>query len=91
MLWMAVLVCVSMHVLYNLVSNVEHTGQIDFEERFKRPSLNVLKKYIREVEAMKFLHNVVSLKQLASKLKQNSRGNGEEIMKQVRLCISMCI
>ena len=47
-LWMAVLVCESMHVLRNLASNIAHTGQINFQERFKTPSLDVLKKYMSE-------------------------------------------
>ena len=82
--------CESMHVLRNLASNIAHTGQINFQERFKTPSLDVLKKYMREVEALRFLHNVVNLDELKCKLKgKNFPGNGEKIVEEVRLCIDL--
>ena len=80
------------HAWCRLANNIAHTGQIAFLQRFKRPSLDVLLKHMPEVEAMRFLHNVVDLSQLECKLKDtNFSGDGEKIVEEVRMYMCTCI
>ena len=68
-----------------------HPWQIDFLQRHKQPSLAVLLKHMPEVEAMRFLHDVVDVSQLEGKLKQNFPGDGEKVVEEVRLCVCVCL
>ena len=62
-----------------------HPWQINFLEWYKRPTLDVLLKHMSEVEAMRFLHDVVDVSQLEDKLKQNFPGDGDKVVEEVHL------
>ena len=68
-------------------NNTVHPWQINFLQRHKRPSLDVLLKHMPEVEAMRFLHDVVDVCHLESKL--NQKFPGEKVMEEV--CVCLCV
>ena len=67
-----------------------HTRQINFLQRYKRPSLDVLLKHMPEVEAIQFLDDVVDVCHLERKLKQKFPGDGNKVVEEVRFCEYVC-
>ena len=72
-------------------NNTMHPWQIDFLKKYKQPSLDVLLKHMPEVEAMRFLDDVVDVCHLERKLKQKFPGDGNRVVEEVRLCESVCV
>ena len=70
-------------------NNAMYPWQINFLQRHKRPSLDVLLKHMPEVEAMRFLHDVVDVSQVEGKLKQ--KFPGEKVVKEVCVCVCLCV
>ena len=62
-----------------------------FKRRWKKQSLDVLLKYMPEVEAMRFLDDVVDVCHLERKLKQKFPGDGNKLVEEVRLYESVCV
>ena len=44
-----------------------------------------------EAEAMRFLHGVVDMAELADKLKKRFLDNGDMLVEEVRLCVCVCV
>ena len=84
---MHVCVCVYAVVCAN---NTMHLWQINFLQRYKQPSLDVLLKHMPEVEAMQFLDDVVDVCHLERKLKQKFPGDGNKVVEEVRVCEYVC-
>ena len=51
----------------------------------------MLLKHMPEVEAMRFLHDVVDVCHLERKLKQRFPGDDEEVVKEVRICVCVLV
>ena len=83
-------VCVCVHAVF-WANNAMDPWQINFLQRYKRPSLDVLLKHMPEVEAMQFLDDVVDVYQLERKLKQKFPADGNTVVEEVRLCESVCV
>ena len=62
-----------------------------FKRRWKKQSLDVLLKYMPEVEAMRFLDDVVDVSHLERKLKQKFPGDDNKLVEEVRLYESVCV
>ena len=90
---MLVLVHACVRVYYAVVrsNNTMRPWQINFLQRYKRPSLDVLLKHMPEVEAMRFLDDVVDVCHLERKLKQKFPGDGSKVVEEVRLCECVCV
>ena len=66
-------------------ANNSRTLQINFLERHKEPSLDVLLKHMPEVEALRFLHDVADVCHLERKLKKNFPDG--TVVEEVPLCV----
>ena len=96
MVWRVLIVLALMHACVRVyavlwANNTMHPCQIDFLKKYKQPSLDVLLKYMPEVEAMRFLDDVVDVSHLERKLKQKFPGDGNKLVEEVRLYESVCV
>ena len=88
--WVLMHACVRVYAVV-CVGNTIPPWQINFLQRYKRPSLDVLLKHMPEVEAMRFLDDVVDVCHLERKLKQKFPGDGNKLVEEVRLYESVCV
>ena len=84
-----VLIDVCVHAVF-WANNTMDPWQINFLQRYKRPSLDVLLKHMPEIEARQFLDEVVDVCHLERKLKQKFPGDGNIVVEEVSLCESVC-
>ena len=76
-----------------LTLSVTHC-QLNFLQRRKWPCLSVLLKHrvMPEAEAMRFLHGVVDMTEVADKLKQKFQDEAvDRLVEKVSFCGSVCV